>query len=76
MVDDILRRQSTSSRYAAFIRRLERDFPGELFLLVRYGDHQPDFAATLVEPAIDDATRARRLMRMIRGTTPPITPST
>ena len=29
--------------YAALLDRLKRDFPGESFLLVRYGDHQPDF---------------------------------
>jgi hypothetical protein len=29
---------------------------------VRYGDHQPDFASTLLEPGLDDAAIARRLI--------------
>ena len=63
VVDEYLRRQAMSSRdYAELVDTLKRDFPDESFLLVRYGDHQPDFASTLIEPAIDDATRAKRLM--------------
>ena len=42
--------------------RLKRDFPDERFLLVRYGDHQPDFASTIVDPALDEAAIAKRLM--------------
>ena len=62
MVDEFLRRQALSARdYSAFLARLEREFPGESFLLVRFGDHQPDFAASIIEPALSDAERARRL---------------
>ena len=62
-VDEYLRRQSMSFRdYADLLRRLERQFPGEAFLLVRYGDHQPDFASSMLEPMLDDAARSRRLM--------------
>ena len=62
VVDEYLRRQSMSARdYAQFRARLEREFPGESFLLVRFGDHQPDFAASFIEPALPEAELARRL---------------
>ncbi len=47
--------------YAELLDRLRRDFPGESFLLVRYGDHQPDFATTLIDPSLDEAAIAERL---------------
>ena len=47
--------------YADFLARLKREFPGESFLLVRYGDHQPDFAANIVDPKLDDAAIAQHL---------------
>ena len=63
-VNEYLRRQSMTERdYAAFLARLQRDFPGEPFLIVRYGDHQPDFAKLIVDPTIDVAELGRRLMR-------------
>jgi hypothetical protein len=62
-IDEYLRRQTLSFQdYADFLARLKRDFPGEPFLIVRYGDHQPDFAANAVDPAADDAEVTRRLM--------------
>jgi hypothetical protein len=62
-VDEYLRRQAMSFRdYAGLLQRLRRDFPGESFLLVRYGDHQPDFASTMIEPWLDEAGVNRRLM--------------
>ena len=46
LVDEYLRRQAMSAQdYAGFLTRLRRQFPDEPFLLIRYGDHQPDFAA-------------------------------
>jgi Sulfatase len=63
IVDEYLRRQTMSfSDYAALLERLKREFPGESFLLVRYGDHQPDFASTILEPSLDEAGVNRRLM--------------
>jgi hypothetical protein len=63
IVDEYLRRQELSFRdYAELLGRLERDFPGESFLLVRYGDHQPDFAVSLLEPSLGDDERAKRLL--------------
>ena len=62
-VDEYLRRQSMSFHdYAALLDRLARDFPGESFLLVRYGDHQPDFASFMLEPSLDEIGITRRLM--------------
>jgi len=62
-VNEFLRRQAMSERdYADFLARLERDFPGEPFLIVRYGDHQPDFAKRLIDPTIDFVELGRRLM--------------
>jgi phosphoglycerol transferase MdoB-like AlkP superfamily enzyme len=62
-VDEYLRRQSMSFHdYAGLLDRLKRKFPSESFLLVRYGDHQPDFASTILEPSLDEAGINRRLM--------------
>jgi hypothetical protein len=62
-VDEYLRRQSMSFHdYAALLERLAHDFPGESFLLVRYGDHQPEFASFILEPWLDEAGINRRLM--------------
>jgi hypothetical protein len=62
-VDEYLRRQAMSfADYAAFRERLQREFPTESFLLVRFGDHQPDFASWMIEPELDEAGIARRLM--------------
>jgi hypothetical protein len=62
-VDEYLRRQAMSAQnYVDFLARLKREFPGEPFLVVRFGDHQPDFAAHLIEPQLDDAAIERHLM--------------
>jgi hypothetical protein len=62
-VDEYLRRQSMSFRdYDSLLDRLKRDFPGEPFLVVRYGDHQPEFASFILEPALDEDGINRRLM--------------
>jgi hypothetical protein len=62
-VDEYLRRQTMSfGAYAELRERLARQFPGEPFLLVRYGDHQPDFASLMLEPSLDEVGVNRRLM--------------
>jgi hypothetical protein len=62
LIDEYLRRQALSDRdYAALLDNLKRDFPDESFLLVRYGDHQPDFASFILEPSLDVAGIAQRL---------------
>jgi hypothetical protein len=61
-VDEYIRRQGmTAQDYAAMLRRLKRDFPSESFLIVRYGDHQPEFAHLMIDPGLNDAARARRI---------------
>jgi phosphoglycerol transferase MdoB-like AlkP superfamily enzyme len=61
-IDEYLRRQERSVRdYRAFLERLRRDFPGESFLLVRYGDHQPAFPTIIIDPTLDKAATARRI---------------
>jgi hypothetical protein len=62
-VDEYLRRQAMSAKdYSDFLARLKREFPDDSFVLVRFGDHQPDFASHLIEPQLDDAGIERRLM--------------
>ena len=62
-VDEYLRRQAMSAQdYADFLARLKRQFPDESFLLVRFGDHQPDFSPRILDPTLDDAGIAQRLM--------------
>jgi len=61
-VDEYLRRQAMSARdYEQFVARLNRDFPGEAFLIVRFGDHQPNFAKQIIDPKLDDAAIARHI---------------
>ncbi len=62
-VDEYLRRQAVSARaYQEFLARLRREFPDDLFLIVRYGDHQPDFGKLIVDRSIDVAELGRRLL--------------
>ena len=61
-VEEYLRRQNMSERdYAAFLARLRHDFPTESFLLVRFGDHQPDFAERIIDPSLSELQIAQRL---------------
>jgi Sulfatase len=63
-VDEYLRRQELSARdYQDLLARLKRDYPGEPFLVVRFGDHQPAFAKYLVDPALDQAGVAQNIQR-------------
>jgi len=61
-VDEYLRRQAMSAEdYQRFIKRLRDEFPGEAFLVVRFGDHQPLFAKYFVDPTLDEAAVAKRI---------------
>ena len=61
-VDEFLRRQAMSAaQYQWLLRRLRQDFPGEPFLIVRFGDHQPLFARHFVDRSIDERTLAQRV---------------
>jgi hypothetical protein len=63
VVDEYLRRQALSvGDYAAFIDGLKKKFPGQPFLIVRYGDHQPEFSPQLLDPALDEAAIGNKLM--------------
>src|SRR6202142_420995 len=56
VVDEYLRRQAISAGdYAAFVARLKKSFPGQPFLIVRYGDHQPEFSPHVLDPGLDEA---------------------
>jgi len=62
-VDEYIRRQMMSVKdYGEFVARLKRDFPDERFLIVRFGDHQPNIAAKIISPLLDDGAIRRRLM--------------
>jgi hypothetical protein len=47
--------------YAAFVAGLKKQFPAEPFLIVRYGDHQPEFSAQLIDPTLDEAGIGKKL---------------
>jgi hypothetical protein len=62
VVDEYLRRQAMSTEhYAAFIAGLKKKFPAEPFLIVRYGDHQPEFSSHLLDPDLDEAGIGKKL---------------
>ena len=63
-IDEYLRRQEMSVRdYAQFKERLGREFPDQQFLLVRFGDHQPLFAKRFIDPTLDQAEVAARILQ-------------
>jgi hypothetical protein len=62
VIDEYLRRQAMSSDdYRAFIAQLKNRFPDQPFLIVRYGDHQPDFATHILDPALDAGAIGKKL---------------
>ena len=63
-VDEYLRRQEISAHdYVQFKARLAREFPGQPFLIVRFGDHQPLFAKRYVDPTLGQGEVAVRILR-------------
>ncbi len=63
-IDEYLRRQEMSAHdYSQFKARLAREFPGQPFLIVRFGDHQPLFAKRYVDPTVEQAEVALRIVR-------------
>jgi phosphoglycerol transferase MdoB-like AlkP superfamily enzyme len=61
-VDEYLRRQHMSEQdYQQFRARLQHDFPGEPFLIVRFGDHQPLFARHIIDPSLTGTALSRRV---------------
>jgi hypothetical protein len=62
VVDEYLRRQAMSAGdYRGFIAGLKKKFPGQPFLIVRYGDHQPEFSPHILDPALDEAGVGKKL---------------
>jgi len=52
-VDEYIRRQGmTAGDYRNLLENLARKFPTDSFLVVRYGDHQPQFGADLIEHSL------------------------
>ena len=63
VVDEYLRRQAMSvGDYTSFIAGLNKKFPGQPFLIVRYGDHQPEFSPHILDPGLDEAAIGKKLM--------------
>jgi phosphoglycerol transferase MdoB-like AlkP superfamily enzyme len=62
VVDEYLRRQAMSvDHYGAFVAKLKKQFPAQPFLIVRYGDHQPEFAPGILDPDLDEAGLGKKL---------------
>src|SRR6202166_2137451 len=62
VVDEYLRRQAMSADdYTAFIAGLKKKFPAQPFLIVRYGDHQPEFSPHVLDPDLDEAGVGNKL---------------
>jgi hypothetical protein len=62
VVDEYLRRQAMSADdYTAFIAGLKKKFPAQPFLIVRYGDHQPEFSPRILDPDLDASGVGKKL---------------
>jgi hypothetical protein len=48
--------------YGAFVAQLKKQFPNDPFLIIRYGDHQPEFSSNIIEPNLTEDDVAKRLM--------------
>jgi hypothetical protein len=61
-VDEYIRRQTmTAHDYRRLLDRLAQQFPTEPFLIVRYGDHQPQFGARIIDPSLSSRAFAQHL---------------
>jgi hypothetical protein len=64
-IDEYIRRQEmTAHDYRALLDRLTQEFPSESFLIIRYGDHQPAFAARVIDPSLSPDALARDLQAL------------
>ncbi|QWG17335.1 sulfatase-like hydrolase/transferase [Bradyrhizobium sediminis] len=62
VVDEYIRRQAMSAGdYTAFIANLKKKFPAQPFLIVRYGDHQPEFSPHVLDPGLGEAGVGKKL---------------
>jgi hypothetical protein len=63
VADEYLRRQAMSAGdYSSFLAALKKKFPSQPFLIVRYGDHQPEFSPHLLDPKLDEAGIGKKLL--------------
>jgi hypothetical protein len=61
-IDEYIRRQSMSAHdYRVLLEQLRQEFPTERFLIVRYGDHQPQFAPRVIDPSLSQEALVRHL---------------
>ncbi len=61
-VEEYIRRQGmTAQDYSTLLKQLAEKFPKEPFLIVRYGDHQPQFGPRVLDPLLSEVAIARRL---------------
>src|SRR3954454_5468054 len=61
-IDEYLRRQAMSAQdYQRFIASLKKQFGDQPFLIVRYGDHQPEFSPHILDPKLDEAGIGKKL---------------
>jgi Sulfatase len=59
-VEEYIRRQAMSAQdYQALLARLAKQFPTESFVIVRYGDHQPQFAPRMIGPVHGEGSEVR-----------------
>jgi hypothetical protein len=61
-IEEYIRRQGmTAHDYARLLERLAQEFPTDSFLIVRYGDHQPQFSPRIIDPSLSKEALAGRL---------------
>jgi hypothetical protein len=61
-IDEYVRRQiMTAHDYGALLEQLRKEFPTEHFLIIRYGDHQPEFGRHVIDPSLSEDAIARHL---------------
>ena len=64
VIDEYLRRQAMSAAdYRSFVARLKKLFGDQPFLIVRYGDHQPEFSPSILEPGLGQEAIGNNLDR-------------
>ncbi len=62
--DEYIRRQMMSAQdYRDFVDKLKTRFPGEPFLIVRFGDHQPYISSKVIEPERSFEEVSQNIMR-------------
>jgi hypothetical protein len=61
-IDEYIRRQGmTAHDYQRLLEQLTEKFPAESFLIVRYGDHQPQFGPRIIDPSLGEEALAHHL---------------